>query len=87
MEEDQVIKFIQSENEIVFNYSEDSKLIKKLIRGGRNGKNGKNDIPIIIAPIIDTIKKDIIDVNSTVGIQKTIKDYVRKMNNYYAKSY
>lgn len=81
---DDIVKYDAMEKTIIFKFDE-TLLLKKLVRGGRNGRNGDNDIDVIIIPIIDIFKMDIEDENTTDKVIAVIKKRVRKINNYYSK--
>lgn len=85
LSEDTVIKFDTKTNTILFAYNEDSKLIQKLRKGGRDGRNGDNDLACIIEPIIDIIKMDVKAESTTDKIKKVFTSRAKKMNNYYVE--
>ena len=84
LSEDTIAKFDTKTNTIIFAYNENSKLIKKLRKGGRDGRNGDNDLDRIIEPIIDIIKMDVMSESTTDKIKKALTARAKKMNNYYA---
>ena len=82
---DDVVKYDSAEKTVIFKFDENSPLLKRLVRGGRNGKNGDNDIDVIIIPTIDVFKMDAEDENTTDKVIAALKKRVRKFNNYYSK--
>lgn len=82
---DEVVKYDNLEKTVIFKFDEDSPLLRRLVKGGRDGRNGRNDIDVIIIPTIDIFKMDIEDENTTDKVISAIKKRVRKFNNYYTK--
>lgn len=82
---DDVAKYDAAEKAVIFKFDEESPLLKRLVKGGRNGKNGDNDIDVIIIPTIDVFKMDAEDENTTDRVIAALRKRVRKFNNYYTK--
>lgn len=80
---DGVVKYDASEKTVIFKFDENSPLLKRLVRGGRNGRNGDNDIDVIIIPTIDVFKMDIEDESTTDKVVSALKRLVRQFNKYY----
>lgn len=80
---DGVVKYDKDKQAVVFKFDDDSPLLKKLLKGGRNGRNGENDIETIILPTIDVFIMEIMACNTTHGVVKALKSQVSKFNYFY----
>lgn len=80
------VKYQKEDRTILFNFTADSELNQKLLRGGRNGRNGSTDLYVAIEPIIDVFKMNILaSTNHTsADIEKSIRVTRDRFNAYYS---